>query len=93
MNEELRKCIFDDIDQERKYQEARWGNEADKTLTFLSWHGILNVYLGNSIRPKEGGVFEENVDLLTFRENMIKVAAVAVASLEATDHLLQDVVE
>lgn len=70
----LREHIFVDINGEREYQIAKWGNEFDAKNTPNDWVAYISKYLGQTVTMP----FNEDV----FRTQMLKVAALAVAALE-----------
>jgi len=74
---EIREKIFKEIDEEREYQNSRWGTEFDDKNTLNDWNtyiGIYGGYAAEMFRTKE----EQ-------RKYMLKVAALAVAALETFD--------
>lgn len=76
--------IYDEIKEEREYQANKWGTKADKEINtpndFVSYIGH------HSTRWFNGGFTPYCTDTVdTFRKQMIKVAALAVAAVEALD--------
>lgn len=69
-----RQEIFGNINAEREYQDRKWGTEFDSKNTVNDWVTYITNYLGKASTIP----FNEN----TFRVNMYKVAALAVAALE-----------
>ena len=69
-----RTQIFGNIETERAYQEQRWGTEFDSKNTPNDWVAYISKYLGQTVTMP----FDE----ATFRKQMLKVAALAVAALE-----------
>ena len=72
-----RQEIFNKIDEERTYQENKWGVEFDDQNTINDWVTYINQYASHAARM--------NVGVDHVEENLIKVAALAVAALEAID--------
>lgn len=76
--------IFAALKQEREYQTAKWGNEADDTMNtpndFVS-------YISNySTRWFNGGFAPYNTKTVDeFRISMLKTAALAIAAVESID--------
>lgn len=69
-----RTGIFLQIEDERAYQNSKWGTAFDEKNTPNDWVAYVNKYLGQAVtHPFNDGVF---------RTNMRKVAALAVAALE-----------
>lgn len=68
--------IFEVINDEREYQDKRWGTEFDYKNTMNDWISYITRYLGKA------QVLDRNAGLGEFRQNMFKVAALAVAALE-----------
>lgn len=73
----LRHTIFTEIDQERNYQEGKWGSGFDSKNTVNDWAAYINVYLSNATKM---GVLQADQ-----RTAILKVAALAVAALETYD--------
>lgn len=69
--------IFDDIKEERKYQDNKWGLEFDKKNTINDWASYINTYVGNTVVMPTGS--EDS------RKMLIKVAALAIAAIEMHD--------
>ena len=74
--------IFEEIKKEREYQDSKWGSEFDDKNTINDWVAYINIYLGKAII----------IDRATFkpdkkqqRTNILKVATLATAALEAFD--------
>lgn len=71
--------IFNEIDGELGYQDAKWGAEFDEKNTQNDWVSYITSYAGRAIgfdAPPE-----------QFRKDMIKVAALAIAAIETHDSL------
>lgn len=66
--------IYEEIKAERDYQDKKWGTAFDDTNTTEQWVFYIVGYLGNLYRNRQ-----------PFRVVMLKVAALAVASIEAYD--------
>lgn len=71
------KKIFNVIEKEREYQDKKWGTKFDDKNTPNDWVAYMTNYLGKSVTLPWN---EE-----TFKKNIIKVAALAVAALESLD--------
>lgn len=77
--------IFDEVRAEREYQDKRWGHNADDTVNspndFVAYIAhYATRWLAGSLPPK----YSTSV-LNTYRKQMIKVAALAVAAIESLD--------
>jgi len=73
--------IFNEIQQERAHQRQRWGDVNDKLNTPFHWASYISQYatrnlIGNPVAFP---------DLDAFRTDMVKVATLAVAAIEAID--------
>lgn len=71
------KEILNLIEQERKYQDGKWGTTFDDKNTANDWVAYISNYLGKSVTLP----WDEEI----FHCNMVKVAALAVAALESLD--------
>lgn len=70
--------IYDEIKQERAKQDKIWGGSANEdSHSEESWSAILTHELGQAC-------FHDD-DSAKFRQQMVKVASVAVAAIEAMD--------
>lgn len=69
-----RHDIFKQIEEERTYQNARWGNDFDSKNTPNDWVAYIAKYLGQTVTMP----FNDAV----FRKQLLKVATLAVAALE-----------
>jgi len=82
---DLRSKIIDDIVNERKRQEnLKHGGdtaEFDKQNSANDWISYIIAYAGRAARK----VGRNDREFCLFRENMVKVAALALASIEAYD--------
>lgn len=75
MSENIRrKSAFEMIDAEREYQEKKWGNEFDDKNNANDWSAYISRYNGNASFATTPG---------DWQKQMTKVAALAVAALEA----------
>lgn len=74
---EDRDGIYAAIDAERDYQDERWGHEFDDKNTSNDWCSYVCRYATSA-----AGF---DVPTVQFRAQMVKVAALAVAAIEATD--------
>lgn len=73
-----REDVFTLIDNERKYQQAKWGNEFDDKNTPNDWVAYIAIYLGKAV------TLPWNRE--AFRTAILKVAALAVAILEREEY-------
>ena len=83
--------IIEEIIDERNHQEKKWGAiHDDKIHNSYSWNALISHYLAKAIEPFIS-IDTENIELKgkIFRYNMIKVAALAVAAIEANDRMLE----
>lgn len=75
--------VYDEIAEERAYQEGLWGNEADDVLnTPWMWASFIGFYATkwmNGFHPFSRDKTDE------FRKCMVKVAAIAVAAVQSID--------
>jgi hypothetical protein len=70
------KKILDEVAAERCYQDAKWGGSIhDVTESEVNWIGYITEYAKGAGRSAS----------YDFRKRMIKVAALAVAAVEAHD--------
>lgn len=69
--------IFDDVKEERKYQDEKHGPEFDKKNTANDWSAYILTYLANATAMPTGSK--------EYRKLMIKVAALAFAAIEIHD--------
>lgn len=76
-----RRDIYDNIEAERSYQNERWGTAFDDKNTPNDWVAYITKYLGQSVTMP----FNDD----TFRVQMLKVAALAVAVLEQDKYALR----
>lgn len=73
-----RQAIYETIELERAYQDKKWGRTFDGKNTPNDWVAYITKYLGQSVTMPFHGE--------TFRTQMLKVAALAVAALEQDDY-------
>lgn len=69
--------VLAEIVNERKFQDTIWGREFDNHNKLNDWVTYITHYAAKNYGPKVG--------VEVFRNNMIKVAALAVAAVEACD--------
>lgn len=70
-----KKQIFDEINEERKRQDEQWGGPShDRAHSMYDWTTYIEKQLTRVKVPQS-----------EFRERMIKIAALAVAAIEASD--------
>ncbi len=80
-----RDLIFRDIDRERSLQDARWGGPAhDDQHTVSDWIALLTRHAG--LAASDG---IQAPDLERYRRQLVRVAAWAVAAMEALDRQAQ----
>jgi len=71
--------IFEEIKEEREYQRTiGWNTSSDDKNTTLEWAGFICNYATRSICGA-------TAHLADFRTSMVKVAALAIAAIEAYD--------
>ena len=73
-----REDVFVEIENERLYQDSKWGKEFDDKNTPNDWIAYITIYLGKAV------TFPWNRDV--FRKAILKVAALAVAILEREEY-------
>jgi hypothetical protein len=73
-----RQTIYAAIEAERAYQDEKWGTDFDVANTPNDWVTYITKYLGQAVTMPWDGK--------RFREQMLKVAALAVAALEQEDY-------
>lgn len=82
----MRAEILAAIDSERQYQDGRWGHEFDDSHTPADWWVFVTFYFTkalNSWKLDKKDPFRVDNEIL--RKNLIKVAAIVVAWIEAID--------
>lgn len=72
-----RALIFAEIEKEREYQDRRWGTAFDNANTINDWAAYFAAYTARA--TSMGNTKEQQ------RAALVKVAAIAVASLETFD--------
>lgn len=75
----MRDAIIDLIEEERERQDKIGNSSFDKTNTQADWVSCITAYAG---RANESIIRNKN-EGQTFKQNMIKVAALALAALES----------
>lgn len=77
----MRQYIYDQIEFERLAQLALWSEEHDNHHLTDNWGGLLVRHLGLAMTESDS----LTTDWARFRKQMVRVAALAVAAIEATD--------
>lgn len=72
--------VLAEVTTERRYQEELYGEKKDDLNSPSTWVAIITRLLGAACSPTAN-----SQDPVRFRTEMIKVAAVAVAAVEASD--------
>lgn len=67
-----------EIRGERAYQDCKWGTLAEHGHEPLAWIAIVR----NRLDKAEAAMFDKHAGRMTYRKEMVTVAAVAVAALE-----------
>ena len=91
MKNPIPQRIIDDLQEERVYQlnkgregkltgESGWTYDFDNANTANDWAAFINIYLGQAVKTTDNPNAAE-----VFRRNMVKVATLAVAAVEAMD--------
>ena len=75
--------VLAEIEGERMLQLLKWGNDHDDEHTIYDWVAILTMYSGNV-----AWAAWPNVDIKKIRGELLKVATIAVAALEAIDRAI-----
>lgn len=75
----VRVKIFADIETEREYQDAKWGQDFDGKNTINDWGTFIGIYTANACGM--------NLTPAAQRAQLVKVAAIAVAAIEQVDKL------
>jgi hypothetical protein len=73
----MRQKIYNEIEEERSYQDSLWGDEFDKKNTLNDWVSYMNTYSGQA--SKIGTPKEEQ------RRQLLKAVTIGVAALERFD--------
>jgi hypothetical protein len=71
---------YDEIQAERAHQEQKWGNAFDDKNTPFNWAAYIGQYATRNLIGDP-----DLVSPAKFRADMVKVAALAVAAIEAHD--------
>lgn len=81
--------ILEEIREEREHQDKKWGgpNHDDHHGPY-SWASFIITYLGQAVSDTVNEVGDSERALRSFRYNMVKVAALAVAAVEVVDRKL-----
>lgn len=83
------ESIFQEIRLEREHQDKKWGgSEHDNEHGAYDWAAFITYYLGKSVELFVNEVGQPQGKLLMFRYNMVKIAALAIAAIEAVDRKL-----
>ena len=78
-----RESIFEEIQKERAYQDTKWGGPPhDDEHTVRDWVFFIVGYLGKIVISPETNWGRNEINV---RRYFVKVAALAVAALEALD--------
>lgn len=77
MNNINRSQIFDTIEQERQYQDMKWGNINEHPHTIREWIAIMS----KKLKDAEYSYFQKHADFEMIAE-IIQVIAVGFACLE-----------
>ena len=90
---DTRSVIFDDIDDERERQIQKWGIQQHHAL---EWLAILTEEVGEMSQAVIEGwrarsEEQENHTLKALRDELVQIAAVAVAALEDLDLRFSDI--
>lgn len=76
--------ILQEIKTEREYQDTKWGHDTDdEQNTPWMWASYIGQYATKWMRGTFAPLGRDVTD--TFRECMVKVAALAVAAIESID--------
>lgn len=75
------QTILAEVHTEREYQTEKWGTDNDAFNTPFHWNAYINQYASRHLI----GTPLDETDPVLFRVDMIKVAALAVAAVEALD--------
>jgi len=76
--------IYEEIKNERSYQDTKWGHVADDTLnTPWMWSSYIAQYatkwMAGTFLPLSSNTVDD------FRKSMVKVASLAIAAIESID--------
>lgn len=81
-----RDSIFMDIHEERERQDAKWGDAIDRDLALTTWLTVLVEEVGEAAEAILKGP-RRSQGRGQLRAELIQVAAVAVAMIEANEYL------
>lgn len=87
MNDIETITVLEDVFEERKRQNNKWGSQ--RNLSDLTWLAILTEEVGESaqeVLTRIPGNEEAGKGHGDLREELVQVAAVAIAWIEALDH-------
>lgn len=73
-----REILYRTLDEEREYQDKKWGTGFDDKNTPNDWVTYITQYASS-----RGGALKLNKD--EFKHAMVKVASLAIAAIEATE--------
>lgn len=73
--------VLNEVGREREYQNVKWGTTNDDLNTPYHWSAYIGAYATRNLI----GAPTQQRDTEAFRNDMIKVAALAVAAVEAID--------
>jgi hypothetical protein len=83
--------ILEEIKAEREHQDHVWGGpDHDDNHHPYDWVVFIINYLGQSLSPIINKERDKKNNYRIYRYNMIKVAALSVAAIEAIDRMLED---
>lgn len=74
------QTVLQEVAAERDYQNNKWGTSFDDKNTAYNWFGYIAAYGSRNLTGTPEDKFNE-----AFRTDMLKVAALAVAAVEAFD--------
>jgi NTP pyrophosphatase (non-canonical NTP hydrolase) len=76
-------AVLDDVSRERRDQDHRWGEQRYEPPV---WLAILTEEVGEAAKEIAEGWAGGEWDPAAYRKELVHVAAVAVAAIEALDH-------
>lgn len=83
--------ILKEIARERKHQDEKWGGPKHDDIHHpYSWCVVITSYLSKSVGFFITETGTEDSRYKTFRFNMVKVAALALAAIEAVDRKIEN---
>ena len=80
---DIRGRIYFDVSMERDRQDAKWGDQSGNPPTV--WAAVLAEECGESAQAALHVQFEHRLTVADLRKELVQVAAVAVAWVEAID--------